>query len=89
MAFKEEATAIIMSSKAAVIPRAMAIGLGDTRVNRKVIPASTVVLVISQRIALPGVKSASTATRKTTSHIVARDLLHIHKAMDLTVVRTS
>ena len=43
---------MVMSSKAIVIPRAMTIGMGDPRVDRKAIPASGVVLVISQNSAL-------------------------------------
>ena len=63
LAFIGKATAMIMSIKTVFIPRAVAEGMGDTRVNRNAIPASTVVLVVSQSSALPGVKSVSTLTR--------------------------
>ena len=54
LAFIGGATAMTMFSEAVVIPRAVAIRMGDPRVNRKAIPASTLVLVISQSSTLPG-----------------------------------
>ena len=63
---------MITSSKAVVIPRAVAIRMGDPGIDINAIPASIVGLVINQSSSQPGVKSVITVTRKTTSLAVVR-----------------